>query len=112
MIFTETITLYHHEDGYWTRTVIDGVQVKPRSERQIDTRGVLQIVSYVSVTIPYTGREYEFSLDDLDIIIPGECREEMNEDNFRELADRGWTVKSVSDNTRRDHLKHWKVIAV
>lgn len=113
MIFTDTITLYHHTDGTWERTIIRGVQWKEKVERVIGSDGVLKLSDYVSITIPFSGERYDIDAKgNLDFIVYGISEEDVSEDNFREVASRGVTVKSVSDNTRRDYLKHWKVVAV
>lgn len=111
MIFTDTVTWYHHEDGRWERVVLEGVQWKSKSEVTIDSNGSLQVVDYASITIPFTGEKYEFGTDNLDLMVLGVCQEEVYEQTFREIADLGVTIKSVSDNTHRDHLKHWRIIA-
>ena len=110
MIFMDTVTWYHHEDGRWERTILEGVQWKAKREVTIDSNGSLQTVDYVSVTVPFRGEQYEFGADNLDLLVLGVCQEEVYEQTFREIADMGVTIKSVSDNTTRDHLKHWRII--
>lgn len=111
MIFTDTVTWYHHEDGEWSRTVLNNVMWKEKQSIVIDSNNSLAVNSYVSVTVPYNGIDYQFGTDNLDLLVLGECQEEVYEQTFREVADRGVTIKSVADNTNRDELQHWRLVA-
>lgn len=134
MIFTDTITIYsYYKDNdveKWHRTVLKGVMWKRKRVQSVNIDGKLNIVDTVSITIPYRAlylpyKEFLLSSDrlsywtietasNLSVAVLGECDKEIG-DNYR-LKDlkRDYsdvvTLKSLADNTNRDHLKNWKVI--
>lgn len=137
-IFGDTITLYNHfrvdREDRWQRTVIHGVQVHTKTEKTVDASG-LHLAQLTSLTIPVSadanGRHYlppylfagsdnrtfYWTLDakhNLDVITLGECLVELGDtytlDQLRKEYD-FVTIKSVTENTSRPRLKHWKVIA-
>ncbi len=134
MIFTDTITIYSYykDNGVekWHRTVLKGVMWKRKRVQSVNIDGKLNIVDTVSITIPYRAlylpyKEFLLSSDrlshwtietasNLSVAVLGECDKEIG-DNYR-LKDlkRDYsdvvTLKSLADNTNRDHLKNWKVI--
>ncbi len=134
MIFTDTITIYSYykDNGVekWHRTVLKGVMWKRKRVQSVNVDGKLNIVDTVSITIPYRAlylpyKEFLLSSDrlshwtietasNLSVAVLGECNKEIG-DNYR-LKDlkRDYsdvvTLKSLADNTNRDHLKNWKVI--
>lgn len=134
MIFTDTITIYsYYKDNgaeKWHRTVLKGVMWKRKRVQSVNIDGKLNIVDTVSITIPHRAlylpyKEFLLSSDrlshwtietasNLSVAVLGECDKEIG-DNYR-LKDlkRDYsdvvTLKSLADNTNRDHLKNWKVI--
>ena len=123
-IFTDTVTIYNHFNNKWFRTVLEGVQWSEKTEKTIDSDGVMHLTPSISVTVPYragyvdrkeyTGTGFTFGLDNLDIIVLGACDKEITDSytitNLQQDF-RAATVKSVKDNTLRQFLKHWRVIA-
>ncbi len=127
MIFTDTVTIYNHYlkngEDCWKKTVLEGVQWKEKTEKVINSSGVLQLVQTVSLTVPFragyvpyksfTGTGFTFKpIKALDVVVKGECPEEITDDytitNLKKDYDSA-TIFSLSDNTNRDFLKHWKV---
>lgn len=134
MIFTDTITIYsYYKDNgaeKWHRTVLKGVMWKRKRVQSVNIDGKLNIVDTVSITIPYRAlylpyKEFLLSSDrlshwtietasNLSIAVLGECDKEIGDgyrlkDLKRDYSD-VVTLKSLADNTNRDHLKNWKVI--
>lgn len=123
-IFTDTVTIYNHLNDKWYRTVLEGVQWSEKTEKTIDSNGVMHLTPSISVTVPYrtgyvdhreyTGIGFTFGLDNLDIIVLGACDKEITDSytitNLQKDF-RAATVKSLKDNTLRQFLKHWRVIA-
>lgn len=134
MIFTDTITIYSYykDNGVekWHRTVLKGVMWKRKRVQSVNVDGKLNIVDTVSITIPYRAfylpyKEFLLSSDglshwtietasNLSVAVLGECDKEVGDiyrlkDLRRDYSD-VVTLKSLSDNTNRDHLKNWKVI--
>lgn len=122
-IFTDTVTIYNHFDGKWFRTVLEGVQWSEKTEKTIDSDGVMHLTPSISVTVPcragyvdrreYTGAGFTFGLDNLDVVVLGVCNKEITDSyTITNLQNdfRAATVKSVKDNTLRQYLKHWKVV--
>jgi len=128
MLFTDKITLYNHYKAAgkdaWNRTVLDGVQWTEKKEKAVSQSGVLSVADYISITIPeragyvtpseFIGSGFTFGLDNLDIVVCGETADEITGSQSLAVlkkAQHVYTISSVSDNTYRDYLKHWKVIA-
>ena len=128
-MFTDTVTLYNRfKDGgedRWHRTVLTGVQVSTIAMMNTDTDGKITNTEDISVTIPfvegyvepkrYVGRGFTFGLDNLDVLVVGEVRDEITEEFtisklLRKYQTAG-TITEVNDNTQRSLLKHWKVTA-
>ncbi len=134
MIFTDTITIYsYYKDNgaeKWHRTVLKGVMWKRKRVQSVNIDGKLNIVDTVSITIPYRAlylpyKEFLLSSDrlshwtietasNLSVAVLGECDKEIRDsyrlkDLKRDYSD-VVTLKSLADNTNRDHLKNWKVI--
>ena len=134
MIFTDTITIYSYykDNGVekWHRTVLKGVMWKRKRVQSVNVDGKLNIVDTVSITIPYRAlylpyKEFLLSSDrlshwtietasNLSVAVLGECNKEIGysyrlKDLKRDYSD-VVTLKSLADNTNRDHLKNWKVI--
>lgn len=136
MIFTDTITIYsYYKDNgaeTWHRTVLKGVMWKRKRVQSVNIDGKLNIVDTVSITIPYRAlylpyKEFLLSSDrlshwtietasNLSVAVLGECDKEIGDvyrlkDLKRDYSD-VVTLKSLADNTNRDHLKNWKVTGV
>ena len=134
MVFTDTITIYsYYKDNgaeKWHRKVLKGVMWKRKRVQSVNIDGKLNIIDTVSITIPYRAlylpyKEFLSSSDrlshwtiettsNLSVAVLGECDKEIG-DNYRlkdlkrDYSDVA-TLKSLADNTNRDHLKNWKVI--
>lgn len=135
MIFTDTITLYNHykEDGHdkWQRTVLFGCHWRRKIIRTVDSAGKIIKTVEVSVTIPeregyvcskdwliLADKKGKWTIDtehNLDVLTLGECKSELSETYTPNMMkkDRQDTIiaGSLSDNTNRDYLKHWRVIS-
>lgn len=138
--FTETITLYNHtienRTDVWHRTVIRGVQWTGRRVNSFGATGQNVFQTETSLTIPYNAdtdgkvyvdpKTYDIALDKSnkwtlnpsdgdDVIVYGKCFSEIT-DSFTvdDLAKEQMlvTIMAVSDNTKREHGKTWKVSAV
>lgn len=127
-LFTDTITLYNHYkrdgDDAWNRTVLKGVRWTEKKEKTVSQNGVLAIADYISITVPgregyiapkeYAGTDFTFGLGNLDFVVYGDVTDEIvtaKDLAALKKAHDVYTVSSVSDNTQRKHLKHWRVIA-
>ena len=133
MLFTDTITIYNHykEDGLdkWQRTVLFGCQWRRKIIRTVDNAGKVLKSAEVSVTIPMregylpykewlnladkTGKWTIDTEHHLDMLTLGECECELSETYTPNMLkrDRLDTIVAgtLSDNTNRDYLKHWRV---
>ena len=132
-VFNEKVTVYNHykdaiHNDKWQKTVLDQCMWKKTVTKTVSD-GRIQIDDSVSLTIlnqdGYLPPKQFAKLEDksekwtlnptnnLDIVVLGEIDVEITDDytitNLRNDFDDVMTIKSVSDNTRRDHLKHWRV---
>lgn len=124
-VFTDTVTVYNHYDDRWYRTVLKGVQWTEKTERTVDSGGVMHLTPSVTVTVPYRagyvepgaykGEGFTFGLDNLDIVVLDECDKAISDSyTITDLQEecRAVTISAVRDNTQRKLLKHWRVTAV
>lgn len=125
ILFTDTVTLFNHYKEQWFKTVLTGVQWKDKVTKTVDTSGKIVITPEVSLTVParggyvgpraFTGEGFTFGTGNMDVIVLGEVDEEITADftitSLRKKYDRAATIYAVSDNTLRQQLKHWKVMA-
>ena len=124
-IFTDIVTLYNHYDDKWYRTVLKDVQWTEKNEKTVDSDGVMRLTPSVTVTVPYRagyvepgaykGEGFTFGLDNLDIVVLGECDKVISDTyTITDLQEefRAATISAVSNNTQRKLLKHWRVTAV
>lgn len=125
ILFTDTVTLFNHYKERWFKTVLTGVQWKDKVTKTVDTSGKIVITPEVSLTVParggyvepraFTGEGFTFGTGNMDVIVLGEVDEEITADftitSLRKKYDRAATIYAVSDNTLRQQLKHWKVMA-
>lgn len=124
-IFTDIVTLYNHYDDKWYRTVLKDVQWTEKNEKTVDSDGVMRLTPSVTVTVPfrdgyvdrraYAGEGFTFGLDNLDIVVLGECDKVISDTyTITDLQEefRAATISAVSNNTQRKLLKHWRVTAV
>lgn len=119
-LFADTITLYHKESDSYTRFILQGVQWRQKTERQISsnlsTAGVMLFQTVTTVTIPASiTAAKNISPTTGDVLILG--RGPLITENYPVSSLKAdhvtyCTVRSVSDNTLRPMLKHWKVYAV
>lgn len=124
-VFTDTVTLYNHYNDSWYRTILEDVQWTEKTERTVDSDGVMHLTPSVTVTVPYRagyvepgaykGEGFTFGLDNLDIVVLGECDKVISDTyTITDLQEefRAATISAVSNNTQRKLLKHWRVTAV
>lgn len=125
VVFTDTVTLYNHHDDSWYRTILEGVQWTEKTERTVDSDGVIHLTLSIAVTVPYRagyvepeaykGEGFTFGLDNLDVVVLGICDKEITDTyTITDLQDEynAATISAVADNTLRQFLKHWRVTAV
>ena len=125
VLFTDTVTLFNHYKGQWLKTVLPGVQWKDKVSKTVDTSGRIVVTQEVSLTVPvrsgyvepkaFTGKGFTFGPGNMDVIVLGKIDEEITADftitSLRKKYDHVATIYAVSDNTLRQQLKHWKVMA-
>ncbi len=125
VLFTDTVTLFNHYKGQWLKTVLPGVQWKDKVSKTVDTSGRIVVTQEVSLTVPvrsgyvepkaFTGKGFTFGTGNMDVIVLGKIDEEITADftitSLRKKYDHVATIYAVSDNTLRQQLKHWKVMA-
>ena len=125
VLFTDTVTLFNHYKGQWLKTVLPGVQWKDKVSKTVDTSGRIVVTQEVSLTVPvrsgyvepkaFTGKGFTFGTGNMDVIVLGEIDDEITADftitSLRKKYDHVATIYAVSDNTLRQQLKHWKVMA-
>lgn len=125
VLFTDTVTLFNHCKGQWFKTVLPGVQWKDKVSKTVDTSGKIVVMPEVSLTVPvrsgyvepkaFTGEGFTFGTGNLDVIVLGEVDDAITADftitGLRKKYDHVATIYAVSDNTLRQQLKHWKVMA-
>lgn len=135
-VFNETITIYNHyidkltRVDKWHRTVLTGCMWRRTTTKTVGNNQI-QIDDSVSVTIPYRSgylppKEYAklpndemvnyWTLDansNLDIVVLGRIEVNLTDEytitNVKKDYDNVATISAVSDNTRVNGLKHWKV---
>lgn len=135
-MFNDTVTVInHYKDPLtkldkWNKTILDGCMWSRKITKSV-VDGKVQIDDSVSLTIPYRDgylppKQYAkipndkmsnyWTLDstsNLDIIVLGVVTEELTDSytitNVKKDYDEVATISGVSDNTRRDELKHWRV---
>lgn len=135
-MFNDTVTVINHyldtvtRLDKWNKTVLKGCMWRRKVTKSV-VDGKIQIDDSVSLTIPYREgylppKKYTKvpndqkpkywtlnSTSNLDIIVLGEVKEEVNEKytitNVKKDYDEVATISGVSDNTLVDYLKHWKV---
>lgn len=142
MMFTESATIYNHYlddqgEDCWSRTVVRGVQWRHGKKEIITTNNMQNVEITESITIDFNRnrgnkryvpeKEYKRlsesqkrlcwtlgTADGLDIIVPGEVRQEILPEyplkEFRREYD-AYTVTRVSDNRNCTYLKHIRVVA-
>ncbi len=137
-MFNDTITIYNHyydkltKLDRWNRTVLKDVMWRQTTTKTVSSNKI-QIDDSISITIPHRSgylspQKYIQMPNDkmsdywtinaknnVDIIVLGEINQDLTDSyTLRELRkdyDNVVTVMAVSDNSRVDHLKHWKVTA-
>ena len=112
-IFTDTVTVYRCTGDRWARAaVLHGVQLRQRIER-VNENGKSTCQTVTSLTIP-AGIEHSVTADGSTALILGEGPEVSAEMPIRRIRAEYASfciVNAVTDNTHRDHLPHWRVIA-
>ena len=112
-IFTDTVTVYRCTGDRWARAaVLHGVQLRQRIER-VNENGKSTCQTVTSLTIP-AGIEHSVTADGSTALILGEGPEVSADMPIRRIRAEYASfciVSAVTDNTHRDRLPHWKVIA-
>lgn len=110
-LFTDTVTLYRRNGEQYVRCVLRGVQWRQKVERANDD-GKLSMVSVTSVTIP-DGISEQIRPGDVLVlgVWPG-IGEGYGIARLRAECETYCTVRTVTDNRLRPHLKHRRVTAV
>lgn len=119
MNFTDTITMYSSyptsdDDHYWERFVIKGCQWREKIVRTTDSSGKVFKTKEISVTIPINGdmkNRLFFDTKGKDIIVLGECPMiNVSNREFENIKKNYtfFTIRTFTDNSRRDRLKHWR----
>lgn len=112
-LFTDTVTVYRRSGDIWARTgVLHGVQLRQRIER-VNENGKSTCQTVTSLTIP-AGIEHSITADGGTALILGagpEVSADMPIKRIRAENTSFCIVNAVTDNTHRDRLPHWKVIA-
>jgi len=124
MLFGDAVTLYNHHQKQWFKTVLEGVQWTEKTTKTVDSDGKIHVVPEIGITVPYrdgymppkeyAGEGFTFGLDNLDVVVLGDCPEEISENyaitNLRKDYAAA-TIYAAQDNTLRPLLKHWQVSA-
>ena len=112
-IFTDTVTVYNRTGDTWARAgVLHGVQLRQRIER-VNENGKSTWQTVTSLTIP-AGIEHAITADGSTALIRGagpQLSDDMPIRRIRAEYASFCIVSAVTDNTHRDHLPHWRVIA-
>lgn len=112
-LFTDTVTVYRRSGDIWARTgVLHGVQLRQRIER-VNENGKSTWQTVTSLTIP-AGIEHTVTADGSTALIRGAgpaVSDDMPIRRIRAEYASFCIVSAVTDNTHRDRLPHWKVIA-
>lgn len=133
MLFTDTMTVYNYiGDETWKHSIIKGVQWT-HNKVEVNTTGTTQTEHRVeSITVDF-GRDYGNpvyvdpityanltdkegfftfnSSEGQDIVVLGECNEDLTLKELKQRFQYVGVVERVSDNRNRDFLKSIKVIA-
>lgn len=135
-MFNDIVTVVNHyrdevtKIDKWNKTVLNKCMWKRITTKSV-VDGKIQIDDSISLTILYregylppkkyakvsNDQKNKFwtldSKSNLDIIVLGEIKEEFSDKytitNVKKDYDEVATISGVSDNTRVDYLKHWKV---
>ena len=110
-LFSDAITVYHRDGDSFTRQVIEGVQWRQKVER-LNDNGKLSLVTVTDVTIPASAG---VTVSVGDVMIRGQAPPLIGSYTIADLKkaySTFCTVRTVTDNTCRPRLKHWKVTAV
>ena len=63
----------------------------------------------------YVGNGFTFGLDDLDVVVLGECSKEITDSytitQLLKDESKAATIYAAEDNTLRSLLKHWRIYA-
>ena len=112
-LFTDTVTVYNRTGDTWARAgVLYGVQLRQRIER-VNENGKSTWQTVTSLTIP-AGIEHTVTADGSTALIRGAgpaVSDDMPIRRIRAEHTSFCIVNAVTDNTHRDRLPHWKVIA-
>lgn len=132
MIFTDTVTIYNHftENGEdrWKRTVLNMCHWNCETLKTVQPDGKVHISDVVSLTIldrqgyahkkDWIKNREGWTVDpecNKDIVVLGVCEKELSREyrlkDFKREVPNVMTVAGLADNTNRDRLKHWRVIA-
>lgn len=112
-LFTDTVTIYHRTGDTWARaTVLTGVQLRQRIERVTES-GKSTFQTVTSLTIP-AGMKHGITADGSTALVLGKAPEVTDDMPIKRIRAENQSfciVNAITDNTHRDRLPHWKVIA-
>lgn len=117
-LFTDTVTIYNKmSDSEWKSTVVDGVQWSDKTEKQ-NEGGKILVARYAQITFPegtYEGLLLDISREE-DCIVLGVVEDVISGEKGSRISDlmkrysKSGLIKSVNDNSGRNHLKNIKVV--
>ena len=105
------------EIGGYQVVTVSGVQWKSKIER-VNENGVVKFIKYASITLP-EGVYENFIFDMLDesmAVFLGTLDEDLRDEKGYRVSDylkkyqKSGLIRSISDNSNRDYLKHVKVV--
>ncbi len=115
-LFTDTVTVYQKQaSGDYLRTVLKGVQWRAQTEKSLSVDRLSTTRSYTLTVPPALIGSIDFSsFTEEDAVFFGEVTETISDDVRLSTLLKTYTpsaiIRSVADNTHRDHLKNWKVV--
>lgn len=116
--FDDTITIFNFtQNGNWDRQVIRGVQWADHYDKE-NQAGKINVARYASITFPegtFEGLQLTPASEETAIVY-GEVLDEVTEEKGHRISDllskyqKSGRIKSVNDNSNREHLKNIKVV--
>ena len=117
MLGTDTVTLFKKgSDGSFTRFVVDGVQWSDKDE-VTNLDGRVNVSKYASITF-FEGTFEHLDLTNFsneDAVFYGVINDKLVDNRISTLLKKypkSGVIKSVKDNSNRDHLRNIKVVLV
>lgn len=118
--FTDTVTIYHRtvdpvtKDDVFQRVVVPNVMARWRTDRNVDSSGVVSLAQSLSVTIlPDT--DPGDMMQTGDYLLVGDGPELTDSYTLKQLRcdwPRLAQIQAIADNRNKPHLKHRRVECV